>query len=766
MPNNDPATNTHILQIKTKRTWGGTGAYSDYYKPDGSTMLLDKPYRPAANDRFYGDENSADIIINNSTDKASIDNINNILLGTSADDRMSGEISEIKVFAPPIVGGILTPNGTVKNADGTPQQFWLGGSRFGTATIKVTATQYRDPTLAMNAKIATANVLASHSVRFVVGEVPLPIPGGPIQSNTNISFGGDFIVHWGNETSTGDLTNKRNPTSLPWANAYERPHFEHGFEPGSSLASITVTNGGSGYATAPGVVTAITLSAAIGGHGSGYVPNPPPPTGTGTASWGPLVTISGGGGTGATALANIGSEVWPITGATFDDGDYFHELLGKSFEDPWFGSRSVGDNSFDGIPTPYPTFPQCNSYGVTTTETTASQSTYSFQWQSINVYPFQKRVIFPTIKYDLWKKVATNSRGLTGIYYFGYDSATGNFKLNNNGAAQKVSKWVNVNTNGMGPGVYFFDTVDGINPQVLTGAARAAELTPALSWNNSDFGGSFLMEGFVYLNSSSFGTTGMGNSATTVQAQFPGEPYRDVGYPKWDTVAGNWDTSCAGVICRIGAGDAVFSYQDLNGNGLFDVVTMANPAYRSWDPGAITHAAGTSQYVLKTWKSDTQAIADYGAKCTVPGTNGATDCTEPSEPYLNLIYPADKSTNVVVGWEASNAQTRRPKKFDNVGNPVSCSGSPTAAMCTSNAFDIDGAIVPLDTILQGILYNEGDYGSQGNATYYGSLLIQGVVTGTGTPDIWFDESLVKGTWAPPNMPRVMIFSEQSDEVQQ
>src|SRR5258707_15597543 len=119
-------------------------------------MLLDKPYRPAANDRFYGDENSADIIINNSNDKASIDNINNILLGTSADDRMSGEISEIKVFAPPIVGGILTPNGTVKNADGTPQQFWLGGSRFGTATIKVTATQYRDPTLAMNAKIATA----------------------------------------------------------------------------------------------------------------------------------------------------------------------------------------------------------------------------------------------------------------------------------------------------------------------------------------------------------------------------------------------------------------------------------------------------------------------------------------------------------------------------------------------------------------------------------------------------------------------------------
>jgi hypothetical protein len=778
MPSNDASVNPNILKIKTKRTWGGTGAYSDYYKPDGSTMLLDKPYRPGANDRFYGDENSADIIINNSTDKTTIDNINTILLGTlAANDRMSGEISEIKVFAPPIVSGVLTPNGTATNADGTPQKFWVNGSRFGTATIKVTATQYRDPSLAMPAKTATANIIASHAVRFVVGEIPLPIPGGPIQSNTNINFGGDFMVHWGNETSTGDLTNVRNPVSLPWANAYERPHFEHGFEPGSSLASITVTNGGSGYTVAPtvniagghgavanatiagGVVTAITLT----NRGTGYVPNPP--SNGGTPSWGPAVTFSGGGGgTGATALANIGSEVWPISSAQFEDGDYLHELLGKSFDDPWFGSRAVGDNQLDGTTT-YPQFPQCNSYTYTNDEVSTAQKTYGFQWQGVNTFPYFKRVIFPTIKYTFWKQIATNSRGLTGIYYFTYDSASGNFKLNGNGAAQPVATWVNINTNGMGPGVYFFDTVNGINPQVLTGAARAAQLTPGLNWKSSDFGGSFLMQGFIYLNASSFGTTGMGSSATTIQSQFPGEPYRDLGYPKWDPVAGNWDTSCGGSICRVGAGDAVFSYQDLNGNGVFDVVTMPAPAWTSWDSGSTPHAAG-SMYVVKTWKSPAQATADYGAPCTVPGTNPATDCTEPSEPYLNLIYPSTNAGTVKVGWEASNAQTRRAKKLDNVGNPVSCAGTPSAATCTSNAFDLDGGIVPLDTILDGILYNEGDYSSTGNATYYGSLLIQGQVLGHGTPDIWFDESLIKGTWAPPNMPRVMIFSEQTDEIQQ
>ena len=70
------------------------------------------------------------------------------------------------------------------------------------------------------------------------------------------------------------------------------------------------------------------------------------------------------------------------------------------------------------------------------------------------------------------------------------------------------------------------------------------------------------------------------------------------------------------------------------------------------------------------------------------------------------------------------------------------------------------------TVLDGVAYNEGDYSSQGNSDYFGSLLIQGQVLGTGTPDIWFDEKLIKGTWAPPGMPRVMIFSVQTDESSQ
>lgn len=762
--------------IKTVREWtGGSNAYKGVYKPDASIRLLEKPYRPQPDNRFYGDENSADLIINRTTDPTTIDSVNTLLLGPNPEDLRDGEITEIKVFAPPIVGGALTTNGVKTNADGTPQRFWVGGERFGVATIKVTATMFRDRTLTGAARIAGSNVLATHAVRLVIGEIPLPIPGGPIQSNTSISFGGDFVVHWGNETAITSLTNKRNPTSLPWANAYERPHFEHGYEPGQSIAQIQLTSGGSGYTSVPvvtivggggagatavatvtaGVVTAVTVTA----RGTGY-----------STSSQPTITFVGGGGSGASAIPIVAAEVWPASGGQYDNANYFNEILNKSFEDVWFGSRAGGDNSIDGV-TPPGVNPQCYPYAISANEAAAPGS-YFFQWQTKNSYPLFKKVLFPTIKYDFWKRIASQGRGYKGIYYFKFDKAAGaGYKKGGVGATNPEYYWVNVSAAGtgaqLGPGVYFFDTIDGINPQTSS-ATRLAQLTPPEAWNSNKFGAGtkFLMEGFIYTNNSSWGTTGVGGSATTVDANFPGEPYRDLGYPVWDPVARDWDRSCAGAICNRGAGDGSFSYQDLNGNGKFDVVTMPAPAWNSNDPGVVGHAAG-STYIVKTWKSDPQAIADYGQKCTAPavgydGTNPApSDCSEPHEPYLNLIYPNAAATSVTVGWQAPAAQTFLKKKAG-----VTCTAASPQTDCTSNAYDLDGAQVPIDVILSGIFYNEGDYASTGNVAYYGSLLIQGNVSGSGTPDIWFDEKLIKGTWAPPNFPRVIVYNEQTDEEQQ
>jgi hypothetical protein len=84
----------------------------------------------------------------------------------------------------------------------------------------------------------------------------------------------------------------------------------------SGVNTITITNGGSGYTTAPtvtfsggggsGAVATATIS---GGRVTAITLNPDVPTGAaftrGSYTSAPLVTISGGGGTGATATATV-----------------------------------------------------------------------------------------------------------------------------------------------------------------------------------------------------------------------------------------------------------------------------------------------------------------------------------------------------------------------------------------------------------------------------------------------------------------------------
>jgi hypothetical protein len=775
--------------IKTQRVIPAPQAYTGVYKPQTAQRLCDKPYRQDNGDRFYGDEDHADIIINRTTSVTTIDAFNNKLLASDAStatdlDKLAGEVTEIKIFAPPIVNGTLSSG------------FWSGGQRYGVATIKVTAQQFQNP-------VAHTGVIASHSVRLVVGELPLPIPAGPIQGDANVSFGGNFRVHWGMETSRGDLTPSLDLSALPWANAYERPHFEHGYEQGTGVDAIVVTAGGSGYSSAPAVTISggggagatatatvangAVLSIAINTAGSGYNPDP---------ALAPTVSFSGGGGgTGATAVASVGREIWPVVpGSVYDDRDYFHEVLGKDFQDPWYGARAYQDNMMDGA-TAYNVLPQCYPYSYTADEQTNSGPSYAFQWQDANEYPLKKKVTFPVIKYDYWKKITQAGRGYQGIYYFKYD-APYSFKKFGQGTAHPIAYWVNtVDGAKLGPGVYFFDTKTGANPQSLTGASRAAVLTEAEDWQANDFGNNMLMSGFVYLNTASFGTTGQGSKATTIQANFPGEPFRDVGYPKWDTANNRW-ADCGGQVCREGIGDSKFSCQDLqtgspHSDGRCRIVVMQAPSWNSYDPGQTAHitpfnlpqcgsgcSGGKTVYVVKTWKSVEQATRDYGAPCVAPpanwdGTQAAGNyCSEPHEPYLNLVYP-DKAANnngapynVVVGWEPPNDQTTRSKTTDSQGNAVACS-PPDPDRCISNSYDVDGAVVPLDVILYGILYDEGQWGSEGNAWFFGSVLVQDTINlSSGTADVWFDEKLLKGTWAPPKMPRVIVFNEQTDEQQQ
>ncbi|HEX8618782.1 MAG TPA: pilus assembly PilX N-terminal domain-containing protein [Thermoanaerobaculia bacterium] len=643
MPSNNPA------PTGMKRTRLVEGV-SDVYKPLPTQFLFDKPYRPARQHRFFGDEETADITINDTIDATTMTNLNTFLFG--ANSRVAGRITEIRVYAPPIVGGNLVGG------------FWTStGQRFGTATIRVQAEKWSAET--------GGTLRARRIVRLVVGEFPMPIPAGPIQTASNAAFGGSFDVHWGDEVALGTLNPSVSRTRIPWANAFHRPAFERGYDPE-------------------------------------VFPIDPP-------------------GPGAINTVN-----------------YLNELVGKTFQDPWAGSRARGTNSHCGT---------CGAYANTAIEGQPVHA--AFQGQTTTQFPTMRAVTFPTIRYSIWKRIALQGKGTKGVYYFQWaDNADGpRFRRNGAGDPKTLAYWVNTIGAGakLGPGFYFFDTEGGVDPQNTNGTTNTAVLTDGVSWNSSDFGGDFLMSGFIYMNIEEYRSTGAGGAAPANRwYNMPGEIFRDVGHRVW--TGSGWEVDAGGTPVLRGAGDGEFSFQDLNGNGKFDVVVNTTPTnFNSFDPGSTPRSA----YFVKTWR--------VAGGCTVPPLSGAppaSACSEPHEPYLNFQYPTASNGTVTVGWEPYATQGRRPR--DLVGTSVpDCDATPDK--CTSNGYDRDGALVILPVVLHGVLYNEGAYQSQGNVDYFGSVLIRGNASATGNAQIWFDEKLIKDNWAPPGMPRVIVYSSMTDE---
>jgi hypothetical protein len=93
--------------------------------------------------------------------------------------------------------------------------------------------------------------------------------------------------------------------------------------------------------------------------------------------------------------------------------------------------------------------------------------------------------------------------------------------------------------------------------------------------------------------------------------------------------------------------------------------------------------------------------------------------------------------------------------------PVTCTAASSQADCTSNAYDIDGAMVPLAPMTDGVLYVQGQFLSTGMADYYGSVLVANGVDPKGTPNLWYDESLSRGIRLK-GFPRVMVTSIETD----
>lgn len=555
---NDPTSTGYLVPTtgqmsRTLRVFdhdGNTGtarvqaAASDLTKPiykdpaATASTIFDRPYRSALADTFLGVETGADagfptagpdIVVNSSH----LDTINNALFPNFPKADLRARISRIEIYAPPIVaiGGAAT--------------------RMGIATVKVTGGVFMYPGTAEERQIAT------RVVKAVVNEIPIPGPGGPLQSCANLVYTGNFQIHWGAGSSQG-------------------------------TADLGLTSGNTNNKAFTGMP---------------YAPNDP------------NLYISG-----ADTLAT-----WA---AAHDNQDV---------DDPWF--RFIAGGTLQNISfAPSPGDPQPWPY--TSPGSTTDDHSNLFQNTVINC---------PTFDYALWKSIAQS--GNKNHFYFSYDTATSNFKLDGTGTAQTFEAW----TAGRS-GVMFFDTYDGTAPfGAYTGTWPATNLTPAISINSGGWG----TQGFVFLNAKNFETTGVGGSGITRTIIPPGEP-------------------------GDGSGFVNFDY-----------------------PGSFT-----GNYRIRNGTASPESFQD-------PVT-GDWWCTD--------ISPCPGGTSAPIR--------------DNYGLPF------------------------LDSVvMDGVFYTSGAYTAKGNARYFGSLVAQqGVLDGAGTPELYFDESLVKGNWPRKGMslPRVVISAWQTD----
>jgi hypothetical protein len=751
----------NINAIKTQRQFASSPPASGYYKPLPTQELFSSPFRGSDDNRFFGDIDTADVLINDAAGaqaKTYLDTLSSTIFYTPNNANEKLRISDIRVYAPPMPGA-------TKNAQG----FWVPSGntvRYGVATVRVTAQ-----------KIVNGQVKAERSVKAVIAETPFPTVDGAIETAGSLVGQGNFNVYWGKVLSQQALQLNRPAVGMPWFDAQNFITFERGYDSAPEHAD------GKPYVVGDIVNPPLT--------DRGTVPN--------LVKFSYICTVPG---TSAPAASRLTAAQWPTTiGATvaestgvtwkaiaskpfpIDAGDFYtqypwlYQMLNKTIEDPWLHARAwqtlVYGNGQGTAPCNDTTNPHPCDYNNATQPVTSRYSNM-FQFQNatdtVNAgKPERLPAVFPTMDYEFWKAVAQASDNTpdSGIYYFKYvGNGTTNSFQGPGGATHDVTFWLNNaldatghTRNGLQAGFYFFDTQNSKNPQFNKGGT----LTPDIDINAS-IGSPFQIKGYVYLNAQHFGSTGQGSLVATDLYAMPGEPFRDVGYRQVDpatktfTVVGG--ALPTGTYVTVGASNNVWDFQDVNNNGRFDI--YINPT-----PQAIQRPDGSTDNVylpVPFYEGCNVTDNAHSAGVTNP-------CSEPHEPFLNIIYPDPSNPKgpATFGWydpnitDAQAPTYRKPKTAIGTNSPIVCKHDTSADDCTSNGYDNTGALVSIAPILYGALYNEGGYSGSGNATYYGSLLMRGSFNATGTPDVFFDECLAKGCLETQlKMQKVMVTSKETD----
>ncbi len=163
---------------------------------DSNDDLFQKPYRGSMAHALMGTEAGPDMQIlasASTTAKAFLDNLSSDVFGSYPGGGLQAKIVQIDIYGPPYI-----------DIAGT----W---TRYGMGTVKVVSRITQ--TIG-----GTETVLAERMVKAVLNEMPYPGPFGPLHSCDNLSFNGDFTVHWGaaSAVSDADLANNHAKIAASW----------------------------------------------------------------------------------------------------------------------------------------------------------------------------------------------------------------------------------------------------------------------------------------------------------------------------------------------------------------------------------------------------------------------------------------------------------------------------------------------------------------------------------------------------------------------
>ena len=234
---NDPNTVEVAADGSTGRPYFRQGLTVDP-NATGYLSFFDKPYRGNLAAEYRGTEAGPDMILQSSSldasDPNTVDILDQINAALLSDQPNTGRIQRIDIYGPPII-----------MVNGTP-------TRYGIATVKVTAGKFRDLARVGSTWVTTptSRRMSERVVKMVLNEAPYPGPGGPLQSCSGLSTNGAFQVHWGATTAIVDASispsvaqlQNRAPQGVPWAT-------QNSMISGANLTNYITARAGTGSAS-------------------------------------------------------------------------------------------------------------------------------------------------------------------------------------------------------------------------------------------------------------------------------------------------------------------------------------------------------------------------------------------------------------------------------------------------------------------------------------------------------------------------------------